>query len=308
MILFRPTGLSELKLVASLGWRAWPPRLPDQPIFYPVLSLEYARRIARDWNAMDGFSGFVGFVTSFHLQDEFARRYPVQLAGGRTHEELWVPSAELDEFNAHIVGSITVLEAHPGPSFVGFIDPENNVPIELSDSYRSRPGGPEACIVRLATAQDVEPSVAALIASITTLCADDHLNDPETLARWLREKTTGHFEQWLADSENVIVLAELGSVICGVGLLHSTGNLRLCYVLPGMQGRGVGRALVSHLEEAARLRGIAQLNVISTGNARRFYERLGFAPNGDATTAFGVLKGYPYKKLLDASQGRSARR
>lgn len=266
----------------------------------PVLSLEYAGRIARDWNATDGFSGFVGFVTSFELQYEFSRRFPVQLAGGRSHEELCVPSAELDQFNAHIVGSITVLEAYPGPSFVGFIDPESNVPVELSDSYRSRPRGSDACTVRLATAQDAEASVAVLIASITTLCLDDHLNDPETLARWLRNKTIAQFAQWLADSENVIAIAEFGSAICGVGLLHSSGHVRLCYVLPDMQGRGVGRALIGRLEKEARFRGIAQLNLTSTGSARGFYQHLGFAPDGDARAAFGVLKEYPYKKLLES--------
>lgn len=298
MILFRPTGLSELKLVASLGWTAWPPRLLDQPIFYPVLSLQYARRIARDWNAKDGFSGFVGFVTTFRVQPEFARRYPVQIAGGRAHQELWVPSAELDEFNAHMLGSVSVLEAHPGARFVGFIDPETKVPMELSKSYRARPRAPDSCVIRRATARDVDATVALLIESITTLCVDDHLDDPETLARWLRNKTRAHFEQWLADSENRIVVAELSSTLCGVALLHSSGNIYLCYVLPGMQNHGVGRALIRRLEDEARLRGIAQIELTSTGSARRFYEHLGFAPNGDARTAFGVLQEYPYKKLV----------
>ena len=36
--LWRPTGPQELALVESSGWRAWPPRLADQPIFYPVLN------------------------------------------------------------------------------------------------------------------------------------------------------------------------------------------------------------------------------------------------------------------------------
>lgn len=51
MILYRPTGRAELDLVAASGWRAWPPWLPDQPIFYPVLSFAYAEKIARDWNS-----------------------------------------------------------------------------------------------------------------------------------------------------------------------------------------------------------------------------------------------------------------
>ncbi len=48
--LWRPTGPVELELVRESGWRAWPPRLPEQPIFYPVLNESYAVKIARDWN------------------------------------------------------------------------------------------------------------------------------------------------------------------------------------------------------------------------------------------------------------------
>lgn len=34
--LYRPTGPHELALVKASGYRKWPPRLQDQPIFYPV--------------------------------------------------------------------------------------------------------------------------------------------------------------------------------------------------------------------------------------------------------------------------------
>ncbi|MFJ2784502.1 hypothetical protein ACIRQY_00505 [Streptomyces sp. NPDC101490] len=103
--LWRPTGPEELALVEESGRRAWPPRLPEQPIFYPVLDEEYAVMIARDWNVKH--SG-AGFVTRFEVDTEFLRRYPVRQAGGRTILELWVPAEELDEFNAHIVGEIRV--------------------------------------------------------------------------------------------------------------------------------------------------------------------------------------------------------
>jgi hypothetical protein len=46
-ILYRPVGPKELKLIADTGYRAFPPRLPEQPIFYPVLNEEYATQIAR---------------------------------------------------------------------------------------------------------------------------------------------------------------------------------------------------------------------------------------------------------------------
>ena len=106
MTLWRPCGPAELALVRESGWTAWPPRLPDQPIFYPVLNEDYAVKIARDWNApRDG----VGYVTRFELDRTFAERYPIQQAGGKTILELWVPAEELEEFNGHIIGRIEVV-------------------------------------------------------------------------------------------------------------------------------------------------------------------------------------------------------
>jgi hypothetical protein len=105
-VLWRPTGPEEWELVRQSGWHAWPPRLPEQPIFYPVLDEEYAIKIARDWNAPHHG---VGYVTRFRVESEFLQRYPVQQAGGKTILELWVPAEELDEFNAHIVGPIEVV-------------------------------------------------------------------------------------------------------------------------------------------------------------------------------------------------------
>ena len=106
MALFRPVGPKELALTRESGWREFPPRLPGQPIFYPVLNVEYAIQIARDWNVKD--SG-AGFVTRFQVDAAFARRYPVHIVGSSVHRELWVPAEDLAEFNRHIVGPIEVI-------------------------------------------------------------------------------------------------------------------------------------------------------------------------------------------------------
>ncbi|TLF79620.1 ADP-ribosylation/crystallin J1 [Nocardia cyriacigeorgica] len=108
--LWRPTGPEELELVAGSGWREWPPRLPDQPIFYPVLTEEYAILIARDWNV--AASG-AGYVTRFSVESEFLARYPVQQVGGREILEYWIPAEDLPEFNRHIVGKIRVVHRFP---------------------------------------------------------------------------------------------------------------------------------------------------------------------------------------------------
>ena len=106
LTLWRPTGPEELALVATSGWRSWPPRLPDQPIFYPVLNEDYAVRIARDWNVK---ASGVGYVTRFDVEKAYLDRYEVQQAGGQTILEYWIPVEDLDEFNRHIVGLIEVV-------------------------------------------------------------------------------------------------------------------------------------------------------------------------------------------------------
>ena len=122
MILFRPTGLKELLLVCETGWTAWPPRLPDQPIFYPVTSFDYAEKIARDWNSVAPAPDNLGFVTRWEMADDITQTHPLQLAGGRDHEELWVPAEDMDAFNARIVGKIEVIAAY-----------RDKAPIDLND-------------------------------------------------------------------------------------------------------------------------------------------------------------------------------
>lgn len=104
--LWRPTGPEELQLVDESGWTSWPPRLPDQPIFYPVLNEDYAERIARDWNVK---ASGVGHVTRFAVRRRFLDDFDVQQAGGRTILEYWIPAEQLDALNAEIVGRITLV-------------------------------------------------------------------------------------------------------------------------------------------------------------------------------------------------------
>lgn len=105
-VLYRPVGNQELALIADSNYTAFPPRLFWQPIFYPVLYEEYARQIARDWNARDGNSGY---VTRFHVHTEFLNRYEVQTVGSARYQEYWIPAEDLEEFNRHIVGKIEVI-------------------------------------------------------------------------------------------------------------------------------------------------------------------------------------------------------
>lgn len=110
LTLFRPVGPKELELIRASGNRAFPPRLPEQPIFYPVLNENYAVQIARDWNVKD--SG-AGFVTRFRVRKQFIGQYQIQVVGDSTHKELWIPAEELTALNENIVGDIEVISEFP---------------------------------------------------------------------------------------------------------------------------------------------------------------------------------------------------
>lgn len=108
IILYRPVGPKELQLIEASGYREFPPRLPEQPIFYPVLNEEYAIAIARDWNAGNPSIGS-GFVTRFAVRKAYLSKFAVQKVGSEIHQEYWIPAEELSELNANIVGEIEVI-------------------------------------------------------------------------------------------------------------------------------------------------------------------------------------------------------
>jgi hypothetical protein len=104
--LYRPVGPKELELIQASGWREFPPRSPDQPIFCPVTNEDYAVQIARDWNVK---ASGAGFVTKFEVQSDYLSRFSVQQVGGALHTEYWIPTQDLHMFNENIVGEIQVI-------------------------------------------------------------------------------------------------------------------------------------------------------------------------------------------------------
>ena len=111
MILYRPVGTKELKLIKESDYKKYPPRLPEQPIFYPVLNEKYATEIASQWNVKYN-DDHKGYVTRFEIDDEYAAQFEVQTVGNAYHQELWVPAEELETFNQHIIGEINVISEY----------------------------------------------------------------------------------------------------------------------------------------------------------------------------------------------------
>ncbi|WP_445359516.1 hypothetical protein [Microbulbifer sp. ANSA005] len=102
---YRPTGEKELELVKESGYKKWPPRLPEQPIFYPVTNEEYAIALTQ-WNITDFGAGY---VTKFEVVKSFMEKYPIKCVGAKSHTEWWVPAEDLEDLNKNIVGKIEVI-------------------------------------------------------------------------------------------------------------------------------------------------------------------------------------------------------
>lgn len=112
--LYRPVGIYELKLIQQTDYKAFPPRFDWQPYFYPVLNEQYAIEIASKWNTKDEASGYTGYVTTFQLPKDYLVQFEVKNVGATQHNELWIPSDELKQFNQQIVGKIEILHSFEG--------------------------------------------------------------------------------------------------------------------------------------------------------------------------------------------------
>ncbi len=111
--LSRPVGQQEVALIEANGFGAFPPRLPEQPIFYPALNESYATQIARDWNASYN-TPRVGYVLRFRVRSRYLDRYQIHRVGATIHQEYWIPAEEPGEFNRNIVGKIEIAAEYRG--------------------------------------------------------------------------------------------------------------------------------------------------------------------------------------------------
>ncbi len=164
--------------------------------------------------------------------------------------------------------------------------------------------------IRAATPEDATAACVVLRRSIQECCVEDHRNDAAVLDTWLGNKTPQKVAGWLASPTNYTLVAERGGEVVGVALLTQSGKLSLCYVLPEVQGQGVGKALLGGLEAKARDWGIGVLKLHSTAAARDFYARNGYVNAGREKSCYGIECDFFWKQLAAAPEtaGGVARR
>ncbi|MGA9378201.1 MAG: hypothetical protein WBV73_05480 [Phormidium sp.] len=130
MLAYHPVGFKELGLISSANFEAFPFPFPSQPIINLILDLEYAKKIARDWNTKSNGCAS-SFVTQFEVNDSYVKKFSMQPVGNKNLPDLSITAEELTELNRHITGEIKVVDAYYGDDFCGEIDPKTNLPKSL---------------------------------------------------------------------------------------------------------------------------------------------------------------------------------
>jgi GNAT superfamily N-acetyltransferase len=148
--------------------------------------------------------------------------------------------------------------------------------------------------VRAATRDDARAMSDLLVASITALCVEDHQNRPDSVSRWLANKTPEGVLRWFDNPDNRIFVAERDEALAAAGAFNTAREIILNYVSPEHRLAGVSKALLIAMEAAL---GPGEATLSSTETARRFYRRMGWSEAGELEHWAGMVA-YPMRKLL----------
>ncbi|WP_170217138.1 GNAT family N-acetyltransferase [Variovorax gossypii] len=151
--------------------------------------------------------------------------------------------------------------------------------------------------VRPATAGDAIDACDVIRSSILECCHDDHRGDTKVLQGWLRNKTPDFVRMVISSPSAFSVVASVDGVTVGFGSASRSGEVTLCYVVPSVRFAGVGKALLTAIEDEANRSGVEALRLESTRTAREFYLRNGFVAEGPAVLAFD-MEAQPMRKQL----------
>ena len=155
-----------------------------------------------------------------------------------------------------------------------------------------------ACVTRRAVKSDAAAACEVVRRSVVELCVADHRGGRKALAAWLANKTTAHFEDWIASDRHVALAAEREGAVVGFGLMNLSGAIELLYVSPDARFSGVSKALLSALEAEAAGAGIRETQLESTVTALPFYTSAGYSRAGDATHSLCATRCYPLSRHI----------
>ena len=126
--------------------------------------------------------------------------------------------------------------------------------------------------IRRALDSDAEAISRLIVQTLRLSNAQDY--SPEVI-----DRVAGNFDaagvRKLMASREVFVALDGACLVATASLAEEV--VRSVFVLPEMQGRGLGKALMKHVEGVARAAGAQQLRVPASLTAVPFYTALGYA-------------------------------
>lgn len=109
-------------------------------------------------------------------------------------------------------------------------------------------------------------------------------------------------EQDMEEASSYHLMARDGQHVIGVARLQfptdDAAQLRYMAVDDAWQGKGVGRKIVSHMEEVARQQGAHHLFLHARDNALGFYQKLGYEIVEPSYLLFASIQHYKMQKSL----------
>lgn len=152
--------------------------------------------------------------------------------------------------------------------------------------------------VRPARPHEAAEACAVIRRSIEELCHLDHDDDPAVLGPWLANKMPERVRSWIDGNPTGTLVGVDPEGIAGVGCIMPDGVIGLLYVAPWKQRRGVGRALLRHMEHVASDADLVACTVRNTATARDFYLASGYVADGKPVASFGGKPAYPMRRTL----------
>lgn len=156
---------------------------------------------------------------------------------------------------------------------------------------------------RQATVEDAETLLSIKRAAIGGISGDVY--DAEQLDAWQPDADgLGDFERAIASETFDVILAQAGTDDVAYGVLNAAAErIDAVFVHPEHSGNGIATSLVGQLESRALMHDIEELKIVSSLNAKSFYQRLGYWEFGaEERTIDGVeIQFAIMRKRLDAS-------
>ncbi|HET7658165.1 MAG TPA: GNAT family N-acetyltransferase [Bacillales bacterium] len=130
-------------------------------------------------------------------------------------------------------------------------------------------------MIRPAQLKDAEAICEVHKSAIRGLCSSHYQKDE--IEAWTSMPKPEAYRSVMADDKKLLLVAEQNDEIVGFGQVDFRNQeIEAVYVSPEVAGSGVGKKLLTELEDASRKEGLKTLRLSASLNACGFYKKAGY--------------------------------